>query len=90
MAETNGYVKWWQAVTAFLMLMAMMVTVGVFSANQAIAIDDRSNQRDQAISKTQQDNMEKIMGSLQEIALDVRELKVKIGVSNVKNGSGVA
>ena len=46
MTETNGNVKWHQLVIASITILGIIVTIAIFSANQAIAIDVRSNERD--------------------------------------------
>lgn len=85
--QNNGYIKWWQAISAFLVLMGITVTIGIFSTGQAIAIDERSNQRDQVISKTLDEHITKLMEMVQDVALDVRELRVKLGgISHESSG----
>ena len=82
----NGYVRWWQLSVSSISLLAIMVTIALFAANQAIAIDERSNHRDDSIqekmmqyfNKNNDDHI-KIMNAVQDMALDVRELKVKLG-----------
>lgn len=46
MGEKNGNVKWWQLISAVLAILSIVATLTIWGAEQVIAIDQRSAQRD--------------------------------------------
>jgi hypothetical protein len=46
MSEKNGNVKWWQLVSAIIGILSIVAVLTTWGANQVIAIDLRSTQRD--------------------------------------------
>ena len=78
MNKNNGYVRWWQLLLASLTLLGITTTAAIWGASQVIAIDIRSNQRDEKMDEKVEHITKEISEKLSNISGDIREIMVKL------------
>lgn len=84
MTEKNGYVRWWQLVTASISILGLVITLLLFMTSQVIGIDERATQRyldnrraiTELLSTNQLDHTK--------IMIDLQEIKTTLGIRSAK------